>query len=88
MIFEKSDMVRNIIVPISVSTLKALYFTHICTSPDGFVSTYFPYKLYSTNYQLFMGCVVNLTTTIQVQALGNTVGEGMYTKATSAILQF
>ena len=41
---QKSDTVRNIVVPISVSSLKALYFTHVTTAPDGFISASSAYK--------------------------------------------
>ena len=84
---QKSDTVRNIVVPISVSSLKALYFTHVTTAPDGFISASSAYKRYTTSYQLFVGSVAIPTTPVQVQALGNTIGEGTYTEVTAELLR-
>jgi len=84
---QKSDTVRNIVVPISVSSLKALYFTHVPTAPDGFISASSAYKRYTTLYQLFVGSVAISTTPVQVQALGNIVGEGTYTEVTAKLLR-
>ena len=65
---QKADTVRNIIVPISVSSLKALYFTHIPATTDGFVSASSGYKRYTQNYQLLVGSVAIPTTPVQIQA--------------------
>ena len=84
---QKSDTVRNIVVPISVSSLKALYFAHVTTSPDGYVSASSAYKRYTLSYQLFVGSVAIPTTPVQVGALGNTVAEGTYTEVTAELLR-
>ena len=49
---------KNVVVPISVSSLKALYFTHTNPNPTTFYqSTLGFYKRFLTQYQLFVGSV-------------------------------
>jgi len=84
---QKADTVRNIIVPISVSSLKALYFTHIPATTDGFVSASSGYKRYTQNYQLFVGSVAIPTTPVQIQALGNVAGKGTFSEVTAELLR-
>jgi len=84
---QKTDTVRNIIVPISVSSLKALYFAHVPTTTEGFVSASSAYKWHTTNYQLFVGSVAIPTTPVQVQALGNTCSQGTFTEVTAELLR-
>ena len=84
---QTSDTVRNIIVPISVSSLKALYFTHTCATPDGIISASSGFKRYTTSYQLFVGSVAIPTTPVQIQALGASNGEGTYTEVMAELLR-
>ena len=84
---QTADTVRNIIVPISVSSLKALYFTHVPSVTYGFVSASSAYKRYTQNYQLFVGSVAIPTTPVQVQALGNVEGGGTYTEVMAELLR-
>ena len=46
---QKTDTAQDIIVPVAVRGLKALYFNRACTSLDGFISTSCTQKWY-TNY--------------------------------------
>ena len=87
MTIQKTDTVRNIIVTISVSSLKALYFAHVPTTMDGYVSASSAYKRYTTNYQLFVGSVAIPTTPVQVQTVGNTSALGTYTEVTAELLR-
>ena len=73
MTVQKTDRVCNVVVPVSISSLKALYFTHMCTSPDGVVSALAAFKCSTSPYQLFVGSVTIQKTPVQVQALGNTI---------------
>ena len=83
-------MVQNIIVPISVSSLKALHlseFTCITSNPDGFMSVSSGFKRYRTFYELFVGSVAIPTTPMQVQSLGNNIGKGTHTEVMAKMLR-
>ena len=79
---QKSDTVQNIVVHILVSSLKALYFTHVTTAPDGFISASLGYKGYTTSYQLFVESVAIPTTPVHISALGDVNAEDTYTEVT------
>ena len=65
---QKSDTAQNIIVLISVSSLKALYFAHIPACTHGFISASSSYKRYTTSYQLFIGSEAIPTSPVQIWA--------------------
>ena len=55
---------KNVVVPVSVSSLKALYFTHTNPSPNGYGSASGFYKRFMNQYQLFVGSVAIPTTPV------------------------
>jgi len=48
---------KNVVIPVSVSSLKALYFTHTNPSPNGYNAAAGFYKRFMNQYQLFVGSV-------------------------------
>ena len=55
---------KNVVVPISVSSLKALYFAHTNPTPTEYNSASGFYKRYLNQYQLFIGSVAIPTTPV------------------------
>ena len=77
---QKSVMVRNFVVTISRGSLNALYFMRVNGYNPALLSNGAPPP---TNVR----SVAILTTTVQVSALGNTIGKGTYTEATADLLR-
>ena len=55
---------KNVVVPISVSSLKALYFAHTNPTPNEYHSSSGFYKRFLNQYQLFIGSVAIPTTPV------------------------
>ena len=55
---------KNVVIPVSVSSLKALYFTHTNPSPNGYNAPSGFYKRFMSQYQLFVGSVAIPTTPV------------------------
>ena len=61
-----SDTTKNVVVPVSLSSLKALYFTHTNPTPVAFNSASAFYKRFLNQYQLFVGSVAIPTSPVLV----------------------